>query len=176
VEEVESLGGPLICVERRLADQWRGIDGLSTKPDPSIIGATTDYECAYLIPNRYLSMIRLARGAALILGGMPMTTGVWKNQLHQVIIWRFFFGEPEDDAPTLVASLTEAAFAAPAETLEFSFDTPNVVIFDSSCPGDEAEAESVSFEIAPGTYPVTTHVVRPVPTAELVLHRFCSRT
>jgi hypothetical protein len=176
VDEVESLGGPLICVEHKLADLWRGVDGLSIKPDPSARGARTDYECAYLIPNRYLSALSLARGAALILGDMPMTTGVWKNYLHQVIIWRFRFGEPEDDAPTLLASLAEAAFARPVETLEFSFDSPNVVIFDSSCPGDEAEEESVSFEIAPGKYVVTTHVVRPIPTAELVLHRFYPRT
>lgn len=172
MDEIESTGGPLICVERRLADQWRGIDGLSIKPNTSMIGAKTDYECACCIPNRYLSVLRLANGAALILGDRPLITGVWKNPLNQVIIWRVSFADPNDDVPSLLASLTEEAFVAPLEAIEFSFGSRNIVIFDTSLPGDEAAEESASFDIVPGKYLVTTHQVRPTPRAELLLHRF----
>jgi hypothetical protein len=63
-----------------------GIDGLSVEPDASIAGISTDYERTYLRPARYLDVLALTRGAALILGDRPMITGVWKNSLNQVVI------------------------------------------------------------------------------------------
>jgi hypothetical protein len=101
-----------------------------------------------------------------------MITGVWKDPLRRLIIWRISYAEHDDDVPSLLASLTEESFGAPLESIEFSFGSRNVVIFDTSLPGDEAESESVAFEIEPGRYLVTTHVVKPTPSAELLLHRF----
>ena len=150
-----------------------GIDGLSIKPDAPIAGISTDYERAYRGPNKYLAAITLAHGAAaLILGDRPLITGVWKNSRSEVIIWRISYAEEDDDIPSLLGSLTEQSFEAPLESIEFSFDSSNVVIFDSALPGDEAQSESVSFDIAPGRYQVTTHVVQPTPMTELLLHRF----
>jgi hypothetical protein len=172
MDEIQSAGGFLICVESRLADQWRGIDGLSVTPDASMTGVTTDYDRASRIPNQFVCVLRLRHGAALILGERPLITGVWKNSLNQAIIWRISYAEEDDDIPRLLGSLTEQSFEAPLESIEFSFDSPNVVIFDSAWPGDEAQSESVSFDIAPGRYQVTTHVVQPTPMTELLLHRF----
>ena len=172
MDEVESAGGPLICIESRLSHQWRGIDGLSIKPDASMVGISTDYERTYRRPNKFLDVLTLTHGAALILGDRPLITGVWKNSFNQVIIWRISYAEEDDDVPTMLASLTEKSFEAPLASIEFSFDSPNVVIFDSACPGDEAQSESVSFDVAPGRYQVTTHVIKPTRRAELVLHRF----
>src|ERR1700722_7629426 len=97
MDEVESAGGPLICIESRLSHQWLGIDGLSIKPDPSIAGISTDYERAYRGPNKCLVALNLTHGAALILGDRPLITGVWKNSLNQVIIWRISYADPDDD-------------------------------------------------------------------------------
>jgi hypothetical protein len=135
-------------------------------------GVTTDYDRACRIPNQCLCVLRLTHGAALILGDRPLITGVWKNSLNQVIIWRISYAEPDDDVASLLASLTEKSFETPLESIEFSFDSRNIIIFDTSSPGDEAESEAVSFDIAPGKYLVTTHEVRPTPRAELLLHRF----
>jgi hypothetical protein len=172
VVEVESLGGPLICIESRLSYQWLGIDGLSIRPDASTVGISTDYDRTYKSLGKYLDVLPLTHGAALILADRPMITGVWKNALGQVIIWRISYAEEEDDIPAMLASLAEKSFEGPLESIEFSFGSPNVVIFDSSCHGNEAQLESVSFDIAPGRYQVTTHEVRPAPTTELILHRF----
>jgi hypothetical protein len=174
MEEVESLGGPLICIESRLAHQWRGIDGLSINPGASTVGIATDYERTFKSLGKYLDVLTLAHGAALILADRPMITGVWKDASGRAIIWRISFAEEDDDIPAMLASLTEKSFETSLETVEFSFGSPNVVIFDSSCPGNEAQSESVSFDMAPGRYRVTTHEVRPAPNAELVLHRFTS--
>ena len=172
MEEIESLGGPLICVESRLADQWRGIDGISIDPDPSMKGVATDYDRAGTIPNQCLSVLLLRHGAALILGERPLITGVWNDALNRLIIWRISYAEPDDDVPSLLASLDEKSFEKPVESIEFSFGSRDVVIFDTASPGDEAGLESVSFEIEPRKYLVTTHIVKPAPTAELLLHRF----
>ena len=172
MDEVESAGGPLICIESRLSHQWRGIDGLSIKPDASMVGISTDYERTYRRPDKFLDVLTLTHGAALILGDRPLTTGVWKNSFNQVIIWRISYADEDDDVPTMLASLTEKSFEAALASIEFSFGSPNVVIFDSACPSDEAQSESVSFDIAPGRYQVTTHVIKPTRRAELVLHRF----
>jgi hypothetical protein len=172
--EIESLGGPLICMERRLADQWRGNEGLSATPDALMTGAQTDYDCAsFLMGRRYLAVLRLAHGAALVLGDRPMITGSWKNRFDQVIIWRVSFADPDDDEQSLLTSLPEEAFSNPVETVEFSFNSQDIIIFDSVWPGNEAKLQFVQFEITSGRYLVSTHVVRPVPTMELVLHRFC---
>src|ERR1700704_1860564 len=172
MDEVESAGGPLICVESTLSRQWKGIDGLSVKPAASMGRISTDYERAYRGPNLCLSALPLLRGSALILGDRPLITGVWKNALNQVIVWRICFADPADDVPRMLASLSEKSFEAPFESIVFSFGSRNIVIFDSALPGDEAQEESVSFEIAPGKYQVTTHLVHPTPRAELMLHRF----
>jgi hypothetical protein len=110
------------------------------------------------------------------LGDRPLITGVWKNSLNQVVIWRVSYAEEDDDVPSLLASLDEKSFEAPLESIGFSFGSRNVVIFDTSLPGDEAESESVSFDIAPGSYQVTTHEVHPTPDSELLLHRFYAIT
>jgi hypothetical protein len=172
MDEVESLGGPLICIESRLSHQWLGIDGLSIKPDASTVGISTDYERTYQRPDKCLDVLSLAHGAALILGDRPMITGVWKNALGQVIIWRISYAEEDDDIPAMLASLTEKSFELPRASIEFSFGSPSVLIFDSVLPGNEAHLEFVLFEIAPGSYQVTSHVIKPAPSTELVLHRF----
>jgi hypothetical protein len=172
MDEIESLGGPLICVESRLADQWRGNDEISIDPDASMTDIATDYERAYKIPNQYLSVLPLRHGAALILGDRPLITGVWKDSLNRVIIWRISYANPDDDVPSLLASLDQKSFGKPEESIEFSFGSRDVVVFDSVWPGDEAGLEFVSFDIDSGRYLVTTHVVRPCPSAELLLHRF----
>jgi hypothetical protein len=173
MDEVESWGGPLICIETQLSHQWMGIDGLSIKPGASMVGISTDYERTYKgSPDSFLSILPLARGAALILGDRPMITGVWKNSLNQAIVWRISYADEDDDIPAMLASLSEKSFEAPWESIEFSFGSPNVIIFDSALPGDEAQSECVSFDMAPGRYQVTSHVVKPAPSTELVLHRF----
>jgi hypothetical protein len=172
MDEIESTGGFLICVESRLADQWRGIDGISINPDASMRGVATDYDRACGIPNQYLCVLRLKHGAALILGERPLITGVWKSSLNQTIIWRISYADDDDDVPSLLASLDEKSFEGPLESIEFSFGSRNILIFDTSLPGNEVQSESVSFDIAPGRYLVTTHVVKPTPRAELLLHRF----
>jgi hypothetical protein len=172
MDEIQSMGGFLICLESRFADQWRGIDGISIDPDSLMAGVTTDYDRACRIPNQYLCVLRLRHGAALILGDRPLITGVWRNSRSQVIIWRISYAEPDDDVPSLLESLAEKSFEAPLESIEFSFYSRRVVIFDSALPGDEAQSASISFDITPGRYQVTTHEVQPTPTAELLLHRF----
>jgi hypothetical protein len=172
MDEIKSLGGPLICVESRLADQWRGVDGLSINPDPSMTGIATDYERTWKIPDQYLYVVRLRHGAALILGDRPLITGVWKDSLNRPTIWRISYANPDDDVPKLLSSLDEKSFEKPEESIEFSFGSRDVIIFDSVWPADEPGLECVSFSIDPGKYLVTTHVVRPCPSAELLLHRF----
>jgi hypothetical protein len=106
------------------------------------------------------------------LGDLPLITGVWKNNLNQVIIWRMYCADQDDDVPSLLASLPEETYKTSLQSLEFSFDSRNVVIFDSALRGKEAQSESITFEIAPGRYLVTTHIVKPTPRAEFLLHRF----
>jgi hypothetical protein len=172
MDEIESNGGPLICIESRLSHQWLGIDGLSIKPDASTVGISTDYERTDL--RGYLRVLPLAHGAALILGDRPLITGVWKNALSQVIIWRISYAEEDDDIPAMLGSLPEKSFGAPLESIEFTFGSSKVLIFDSAYPGNEKQLEFLSFDVMPGRYQVTTHRIKPAPQTELVLHRFYS--
>jgi hypothetical protein len=172
MDEIQSAGGPLICVESRLSHLWRGIDGLSVNSDASMVGISTDYERAYKRPNNFLTVLPLIHGAGLILGEMPLITGVWKNSLNQVVLWRIYYADQEDDVPRMLTSLPEETHNASLQSIEFSFGSQNVIIFDSAWPGDEAQSDSISFEIAPGNYRVTTHVADPTPRAKLLLHRF----
>jgi hypothetical protein len=106
------------------------------------------------------------------LGDRPLITGVWRDSLDRPIIWRIAYAEPDEDEETLLASLDERVFSVSLETVDFSFDSPRILIFDSAWPGDEIADKSISFEIPPGRYRVTTHLARPTVTSEFILHRF----
>lgn len=172
MDEIQSAGGFLICVESRLAHQWRGTDGLSTRSDALKAGATTDYDRACGIPKKFLCPLPLRHGAALILGDMPLITGVWRNFRDQTAIWRIYCADPDDDVPSMLASVPEESYGSALESTEFAFGSRDIMIFDSALPGDEAKSESISFDVAPGRYMVMTHVVRATSRAELLVHRF----
>ena len=72
-----------------------------------------------------------------------MITGVWKNSLGQVIIWRISYAEEDDDIPAMLASLPEKSFERPWDSVEFSFGSSKVLIFDFVFPGNEGQLESV---------------------------------
>ena len=168
MEWTKSAGGPLICVESKLSDQWKGIDGLSTMPDSSTTGIATDYDRACKAKG-YLSAIDMMKGAALILGDMPLETGVWKNVSNQLVIVRVFHIDANADVPSMLASIADDD--RPLESINVSFGSRTLVIFDSALPGSEAKAESIRFDIAPGKYRVTTQLAK-LARAELLLHRF----
>jgi hypothetical protein len=117
----------------------------------------------------YLSTIDLMKGAALILGDMPLETGVWRNISNQPVIVRVFHIDANADVPNILASIADDD--RPLEASKVSFGSRTLVVFDSALSGREAKTESIRFDIVPGKYRVTTHLAK-LARAELLLHRF----
>jgi hypothetical protein len=164
---IMSEGGPLICMEAALAPSWRGVFGLSLRSDE----APNDYERAGGV-ERYVETLPLQSGQALVFGEGPLDTSVWKAESGQVFLVRIFACDEGVDFDAIMRGVEQSLFDSPAEQLEISFATPDLVIFDSAERGLESAKDCLAFSLAAGRYRILTQRYDPSPEAWLILHRF----
>jgi Immunity protein 21 len=165
---IKSAGGPLICVERVLANFWRGAvaDTETTKELES------DYDRACRIRD-YVGTVYMTEGSALILGDMPLETSVWRDASEHTIIVRLFYIDPETNVPQLLAGIGEAAFKDPEESITFRIGSGHMTILDSAALGVDPKKKAIFFEIPIGEYYILTKVINPDSRTSILLHKFC---
>ena len=165
---IKSGGGPLVCIERRLARLWRGVDGNST---PRHIDTNdTDYERACGI-GRYVGQIPVGDRVALVLGDSPLETSVAWLRGDPVLV-RLIYADPHVDFQELLSSTPDSAFENPSEALAYDAESEEHLIFDSAASGDEAERNGIIFSVRPGRLAVLTASGEPNDRTSWLLHRF----
>lgn len=164
---IMSEGGPLICMEKRFMESWRGCDALSIGGD----GAPNDYERAARVFD-YLEVLSLRDGQALVFGEGPLDTSIWRSNGGQLFLVRVFACEEEVDVESAIQALKMHDFDNPGEALDFSFATSDLVLFDSAEAGNEPAKDCLAFSITPGRYKILTQPYHPDSLTSLVLHRF----
>lgn len=172
IKLIESNGGPLICLESELASSWCGTDELSVADSTG--SAASDYDRACAIKG-YTGIVNLWRGAALILGDMPLMTNVWHSELGETYIARWFYCESDNDDIATLTAATSLSFDNPIESIDFTIGSTPMIIFDSACRSDEIGTitDSLSFEMAPGRYRILTKKMDPDKSTSFLLHKFC---
>lgn len=164
---ITSLGGPFLCVDRELLPSWRGIDGLSV---PSATVAS-DYERTDH-PLLYGAPVELVAGWGIALGQGPHDTTFYRSSAGSLYVMRVIACDLDVDFEEVMRTLSDTVFQDPRERLQFSVSSGEIVIFDSSCPGDQADEELVSERLDPGPYDFLSVLYEPDERASFILHKF----
>lgn len=169
---IESNGGPLICLEAKLASLWQGNDALSV--GDSAAGVTTDYDRACAIKG-YSGIVGLKGAVALILWGMPLPTNIWRDKSGVTYLARWIYRELDNDVAATLSKATDLPFDDPRESLDFAIASSPMIVFDSACRSDEIGTitDSLTFELAPGRYRILTKEMNPDKNTSFILHKFC---
>lgn len=164
---VASYGGPLIAKDYNLQDHWGGIFRLTVDTP----GAKNDYERP---PEqlKYLQIIELETGQALIFGEGPLHAAFWQSAAGTIFIVRAMYCEADCDTDGLLAKMDQRIFDDPCAILDFDIFTDTLVVFDSSDDGRHVDKEMISTSIKPGHYKIITAKYAPDESALFLLHRF----
>jgi len=157
---IDTEGGPLIAMERRLLPAWRGAIGF---PAPG-----TDYSRACDVGG-YVGAIPVGQGSALVLGDEPMATAWWPDdRWGEGLIVRWMYAPNE---PAVVQHLGALGSVRFDESVDWPIVEGPQLLFDSAFAGDEIGPRAISLSLRPGVYQVDTHVSKPDDEMCLVLHR-----
>jgi hypothetical protein len=170
---IKSGGGPLICVESKLASAWFGVLP-ANDPAASHSSGATDYDRACSVRS-YLGTVELPGGSALILGDMPLETSTYRAASGSVLIARLFYIEPDADIPPMLEDVDRSSFADPEETLIFHVDSEPMAIFDSAFSGSDKMKKTLDLFISPGVYRILTKIFNPDDRTSILVHKFYSQ-
>ena len=167
---IKSGGGPLVCMELKIANSWLGITGNSVSSERNT-KAATDYERACQVED-YLGKITVNNHVALILGDMPLETSIWRRRYELPMIVRVIYGDPGVDVIKVLELGEAIVFNDSIEALEVEVKSESMIVFDSAYPGAEARKRSLSFDLPSGKYVVLTKQFLPDDRTSVLLHKF----
>jgi hypothetical protein len=161
---LESNGGPLLLLDQSWLPAWNGYSDAALPVD----APGTDYARACAVDD-YLGLLTIGFGAGLVLGDEPLMTAWWPSFDQPggtLIRWRWANDEAVwRDALSRLASLP---WSNPSVVLPVP--TGHAVLFDAADPGWDIK-ESLTLELAPGTYEVDTAEYQPDEETAFLLHR-----
>ncbi|OYU86769.1 MAG: hypothetical protein CFE29_27535 [Bradyrhizobiaceae bacterium PARB1] len=163
---VGSGGGPLICVEERLAHHWLGVDNAIAGDDDG-----SDYDRACDIGD-FLGKVPLPGADALILGDEPLQTCVDRTHPEHPSVLRVYYADPDIDVIRQLHARGDLDFANPEEMIEIDVGSTPLVIFDAAFPGEDRSVQRLSFDLRPGHYKVLTKRFEPDERISVLVHRF----
>lgn len=158
---ITSYGGPFICIARRSADSWEGIEGLSLPIDEeafrgfdrSRLGpfGHTDYGWACLCDD-YASLLPGRVDEAIIVGDLPYPL-LWHPLGETAGLLVKWAGADSDEQ--VAAHLPEAVRAecdAPVAVFDV---TGELIVFDAACMLAETGDNHLCLHLKPGRYAVS---------------------
>lgn len=151
---ITSAGGPLVLVPQTMVAQWRGVsDG------------GRDYAAACAVDD-YLGVIQWNGVEVLVFNDEPLATTCATADLTVFLRWIY---APNEGA--IVSAAQDLAHYLPQQESGVVFDcrAARYALFDAGAPGQNV-VEMIEVEIAPGTYIVETHVLKPNDDVGLIAH------
>lgn len=159
---IDSLGGPLLLLDRQWLPHWRGYLG------PSSDESGSDYARACAI-DETLGILPIGPGQGLILGDEPLSTA-WLPlpglRGGLIVRWRW----APDEAAVLAALPRLPSVMWLSNNLTLPLPTGQAVLFDTTDSGERIGA-NLSLTLDPGVYSVDTADYAPDATISLLLHR-----
>lgn len=167
---INSAGGPLICAERFIAENWMGIDGLSVS---DVTNAKTDYDRACGV-SEYVMDIPCASHRALVLDDEPMQSAFVNTEgcLPMVARW-VYAGIDQDVREILRTSIDRVVEIAKPIAIEIYRDS--LVMFDAALRGSNLRGEYAETSIRPGRYYVTTDKLERTKQYCFLIHRLLEK-
>ena len=166
---IESLGGPLILIDRQWLSDWQGY------PDPAwpFDAFGTDYARACAVDD-LLGLIAVGPGFALILGDEPLPTAWWPQPDRGggiIVRWSY----APDEAAVFAALSRLPSFVWTRSTFTLPLPTGRAEIFDTVFGGEELEA-SLTLDLPQWMYHVDTAEYERNAGTALLLHRLTPDT
>ncbi|PHV09521.1 hypothetical protein CSQ89_21300 [Chitinimonas sp. BJB300] len=167
---IKSGGGPLLCIESELLQQWLGVEGNSVANGQDNTFAN-DYERACSVSD-YLGKTPLGDRQAMVLGDEPLETMIWRQTEQPPLIVRVYYADPDVDVIERLGTVQDLDFSDPAESMEVEFNSKDMIVFDSAYPGKDIDNMFLTFELPPGTYTVITKPFQPDDRTSVLIHIF----
>lgn len=160
---LNTTGGPFICGDAVIAENWQGIFGSSGARD------MIDYERACRA-NRYMKTIPCGDGKLAVLGDEPLQSALFVNSKNEIGIVRWFYSNtPDVDGFIFNASQLEEI----EDRIEIPLLSGWLVLFDSSSSLELCEAGAVGrMRIDQGTYAITAEKLEIPKERSFIIHRF----
>lgn len=167
---IESTGGPLILIPKRIAHQWTGVCGSDTE-SPSTIDTTSDYDRACQVPE-YIGTVPVGDTCGVVFGDEPLRT-TWIAADYGGLVIRWYFAESEDDILKGVADCPEDVFDD--VLIEFESSGDECILFDSSCDGTsvvELREDCLILDLKGCRYSILTGVYNHDDKTSVLIHKF----
>ena len=182
----ESAGGPLVLICDNAVDLWSGIYKRSSYIENKIEDADdfldpseTDYGLACNV-DLGLELIKVSTKSALVIGGEPMPTTIFKSISGEILIARWFYygiKDSEHITDNLLSNLDLNAIENWEFKLDFKAETNKLYLFDSANISKDFKKDNADFiQVAtnPDIYSVYTATYEPTTEIKLILHKFVS--
>lgn len=157
---IASAGGPLVLVPWTMVAQWRGAsDG------------GDDYAAACAVDD-YVGVIQWDGVDVLVLNDEPLATTCPTADLTVFLRWMY---APNEDAIMSVVHNLANHLPQQESGVVFECRAARYALFDAGTFGRNV-VEMIEVEIAPGTYVVETHVLKPNSEVGLIAHVLRSAT
>jgi hypothetical protein len=167
VKWINSAGGPLICAEEHIANEWAGLGGLSAGFDDD---CASDYERA-CASRAYVEAIACGVGSVLVLGDEPLQSSFFRTGDGALAIARWVYAQSNDDR-NIAEFLSRSTADQVAPSISFSVVQGTLLLFDSALRGaDELVQKSTSVELEPGPYLVTSERYQLDGKYSFIVHR-----
>jgi hypothetical protein len=164
---LQTDGGPILCIRSDLARNWGGIEWCS---DALEMHTHSDYERACQFTD-YFNIIDVMGTHAIVLGDMPLMTGVCANASDSTFVfYRIVFSDSVCDAKEFSTGDSYTRDYPAIEKADFSADSNHYTMFDSATAGDKVRVY-LNFEVSIGKYTVCTYHINRLERMELIIHR-----
>lgn len=127
----------------------------------------SDYDRACEVED-YVGLIKVGDDEALVLGDMPSNTARVVVDSSAVLFIRWIWADDENQVVNAMKGFSIAEQDWAKMDLEIRFPVSDIVLFDSSYPGEAVE-EMLEMTIEPGVYKPQTLSYEPSPATNLFL-------
>jgi hypothetical protein len=168
---IESLGGPLLMLERRLLPYWGGSDNrggvTSQLSNGAAPGSLSDYDRA-CETSRLITDLKVHDGLGVVFWGELLDLCLEKENDGVFFAIRPYYVVENFEAHIKFVKENPGMFQREFEIL---LSTGNAIVFDSVFAGTDLHRDSLEIDVLPGVYEVLTCEYK-APNAETVFHKF----
>jgi hypothetical protein len=158
---IETLGGPFILMEERLAIGWGG-HRRSTFP-----GYESDYEMASRVKG-WAALLPVGDGCGIVMWGDALRATLFQSSWGSPVIVRWEYAETEEDVIKHLRNLQVDVFEQ-GDIEHLVTKTERMMLFDSVHTMDTIE-DSIGFTLNPGRHTLRTVEWHPDASTSLVIH------
>lgn len=166
---VQSLGGPLIGLDRNNLVRWSGIEKTNFFSNETMFA--NDYDALISLEPKAVGVCKMSgEGVECVLITMPLETAVISVSSTCIRIAQVEYAELDWDFARIKPVYFEKADFSRSNNVMFSTRSCEFMFFDATYRGDEIGDDYLSFTLSGGTYHFNDSVFLPDDQTGLLLY------